>query len=92
MITPEMLSEAKARIETLVTRFGCTDGSDRSALNVLINSMDEPKVETCEWKYDEDMDYYHSQCDEYWTIFEGTPKENNMKFCHGCGKLIKVKQ
>jgi|WetSurMetagenome_2_1015567.scaffolds.fasta_scaffold1697316_2 hypothetical protein len=42
MITPEMLAEAKARIDSLVTQFG--DEADRAALNVFINAMDDPKI------------------------------------------------
>ena len=47
----------------------------------------------CNWRQptysDAECNAWQSDCDQYWAITEGTPTENGMKFCHGCGKLIK---
>ena len=48
----------------------------------------------CNWRqptYDDaECNAWQADCDQYWAITEGTPTENGMKFCHGCGKSIKV--
>ena len=50
------------------------------------------KEKTCRWKYDEDMDAWNTQCDNAFCIGEGTPAENEMKFCPYCGrKLVEAK-
>lgn len=47
----------------------------------------------CNWQqpsYDHfEANYWDTDCGESWAITEGTPTENGMKFCHGCGKPIK---
>ena len=47
----------------------------------------------CNWRqptYDDaECNAWQADCDQYWAITEGTPTENGMKFCHGCGKPIK---
>ncbi len=41
---------------------------------------------TCSWGLDtEDGNTWTSQCGGYFTINEGTPTENGMKFCLYCG-------
>ncbi len=39
----------------------------------------------CIWKYDDNIDAWDSDCGECFCITEGTPEENNMRYCHGCG-------
>lgn len=50
-----------------------------------------PASDGCKWTQ---MDYnsgdYDTECDHAWSINDGTPAENSMKFCHGCGKPIIV--
>ena len=47
----------------------------------------------CNWRqpsYDHaEANYWDTDCGESFAITEGTPTENGMKFCHGCGKPIK---
>lgn len=45
---------------------------------------------TCMWTYDEDGSW-DTSCSNKFTIFEGTPKENGMKFCCYCGATVKEK-
>ena len=47
------------------------------------------KKQYCEWKYDEDDDFYETSCDHGFYFGEGDVKENNIKFCPYCGKIIK---
>jgi hypothetical protein len=45
--------------------------------------------EFCAWARDgEDSDTWVTQCDHYFTINEGTPRDNDMKFCCFCGKPV----
>lgn len=48
----------------------------------------EKKSKTCEWSYDETMDAYETDCDQAFCVNEGTPKENDMRFCCYCGKKL----
>lgn len=49
--------------------------------------------DVCNWHQptysDAECNAWQADCDQYWSITEGTPAENGMKYCHGCGKLIK---
>lgn len=63
----------------------------RKALNLtFIPTPDtEPRpVPTCDWQEDADG-IWETSCGEAWVCTEGTPAENNMKFCHSCGKHLK---
>ena len=48
-------------------------------------------METCVWMYDDNLDVYESECEEAFSFISGNLKENNMKYCPFCGKLIKDK-
>lgn len=41
------------------------------------------------WKeesdYDGDSIYVCSECGETWTLIDGTPQDNNMRYCPNCG-------
>ena len=49
----------------------------------------EPERKKGKWVYKpneyDDSTYECSQCGEPWTLIDGTPEENNMKFCPNCG-------
>jgi hypothetical protein len=47
-------------------------------------------MKTCEWKYNEDYDCYDTDCGNSFSLDNGTPKENCMKYCPYCGKEIYV--
>lgn len=47
------------------------------------------------WIYKQVYDYEYwecSNCGEPWTTIEGTPKDNNMKFCPNCGADMRGKE
>ncbi|GHT66457.1 hypothetical protein FACS1894110_10200 [Spirochaetia bacterium] len=43
--------------------------------------------ETCTWKYFEEG-VWHTDCDNAFCFIDLGPKENHMKFCPYCGKLL----
>ena len=47
--------------------------------------------QVCEW-WEEDEGCWATSCGELWTFIDGGTEENRMKFCHGCGKRLKVKE
>lgn len=41
---------------------------------------------------DESNTWECSKCREWWTLIEGTPKDNNMNYCPKCGdEIIDIK-
>jgi hypothetical protein len=47
-------------------------------------------AETCAWTHDESEYSWDSACGSKWGFVDGGPIENGMKFCHNCGKPLKV--
>ena len=50
----------------------------------------EPAVQdVCEWHFDDEYEVvWESSCGELWSFIDGGPKENRVRFCHGCGKPV----
>ncbi len=46
---------------------------------------------TCEWTHNEDDGFWGTECGQSWRFDDGGPKENNMNFCHCCGKPLRIK-
>lgn len=47
--------------------------------------------DVCEWRLcDEEANVYDTSCRNPHILIEGTPKENNYKYCPYCAKKIKV--
>ena len=46
---------------------------------------------TCEWSHEESDGFWESSCGDAWRFDDGGPKENNMHFCHHCGKTLRIK-
>ena len=46
---------------------------------------------TCEWTHNDDDGYWDASCGKAWRFDDGGPKENNMNFCHCCGKTLRIK-
>jgi hypothetical protein len=51
-------------------------------------NLPRKKTDYCKWVFCED-EGYHTSCDNIFIIIEGTPEENDMKYCPYCGKVIK---
>lgn len=47
------------------------------------------KARECHWSQDgEDSDTWATQCSHYFTLIEGTPGDNHMRFCCYCGRPL----
>lgn len=52
-------------------------------------SLSNDLLDSCTWSQeDEDSDGWETDCGYNFEIYEGTPAENNMKFCCYCGKRL----
>jgi rRNA maturation endonuclease Nob1 len=52
--------------------------------------IDASTITTCKWKYQEDAyeEHWTTECGEAFVFFEGSPKDNHIRFCPYCGKPI----
>ena len=49
----------------------------------------------CVWVEDAGVDtdgIYYTECHNSFYIIDGTPQDNNFKYCPYCGKILKEKQ
>jgi hypothetical protein len=61
---------------------------NRCKLN--LTKGDECMGDNCEWKQDENG-VWETECGNLFEIIDGTPNENNLKYCPYCGKhLVQV--
>lgn len=67
-------------------------GREVTYLPVRGAEMEAPHPYTCTWKtVDEDNNVWGGECGSDWMLDEGTPEENDMKFCPNCGRpLVQV--
>lgn len=49
-----------------------------------------PEPDVCEWSMDLDSEYaaWETKCGNAFWLNDGTPKENDMRFCCYCGKKL----
>ena len=50
--------------------------------------MSDTKTQACQWKYCESECSWDTQCDNKYQFMNDGPKENDYKFCPGCGKPV----
>lgn len=44
----------------------------------------------CEWRLDRySINVWQGSCGIYWSLNDGSPKENKMNFCPKCGRELK---
>ena len=70
------------------------EGYEPSAIEVWNRRTPPPVVRealTCEWTHNDDDGYWDTSCGKAWRFDDGGPKENNMNFCHCCGKTLRIK-
>ena len=70
------------------------EGYEPSAVEVWNRRTPQPVVReplTCEWTHNDDDGYWDTSCGKAWRFDDGGPKENNMNFCHCCGKTLRIK-
>lgn len=60
--------------------------------DIILRKYEENKSDdVCKWRLcDEEANVYDTSCRNPHILIEGTPRENNYKFCPYCGKKIKV--
>lgn len=71
----------------------CNDCCSNRMLNKAIEIVKQGVVsdDVCEWRLcDEEANVYDTSCRNPHILIEGTPRENNYKYCPYCGKKIKV--
>ena len=82
-------------LERLLLRWKFDSQFDETAEELAKRILAAPAVEQqavqhCAWSQDgsDDTDVWGTSCGEYFCLNEGTPKENNIKFCNYCGKPV----
>lgn len=87
----------KSEFSNLLDKWLVYDANDEIIFTELFDKQDDAKQivsalnaqqETCKWTYDEWHDCWDTECGNAYQVTEGTPKENNMKFCPYCGKAL----
>ncbi len=65
-------------------------GALKSALPLVarIAELESEKAATCEWTEDESDGSWDGACGEKWCLEDGTPANNNMNYCPGCGRHL----
>lgn len=59
----------------------------------ILNEVAQHQPLTCIWTHQDDEDMpgtYASACGELWSFIDGGVAENNVRFCHGCGKPVEI--
>lgn len=47
----------------------------------------------CVWEYDKHLDCWVSSCGEHkWQLFDGSPLDNDMKYCPFCSRQLRVEE
>ena len=62
---------------------------DAKAEAELLDAL-QKRAGTCKWTYDEEGEFYETHCKQAFQFNDGTPTDNSVRFCHGCGKPIEV--
>jgi hypothetical protein len=42
----------------------------------------------CDWT--EDREYWAAACGQLWAFVDGGPEDNNVRYCHYCGRPVRV--
>ncbi len=61
----------------------CIEAADR------IEELEKDASKQCVWELDNTDCFYHTGCDNSFVLNDGTPADNNMKFCPYCAGSIK---
>ena len=62
-------------------------------INRLKAELAEKEENFCEWQvWDEEVNAYHTSCENAHFIVDGSPKDNDYAYCPYCGRKIKEVQ
>ena len=88
---PEMSEYCADAIRALKVEPTQTIGGNDPEYLAEVFWRERERRNTCLWtEMDEDTNNWDTSCGTAWTIVDGTPTSNEIKYCHGCGLLIKV--
>lgn len=81
----------------LILKLSKPSPSDVSVTQDVLTSIktgQSVEKETCSWIQEDDPDicYWKTGCGNSFYFTEGTPTDNNMKYCCYCGKLLKQEE
>lgn len=67
-----------------------TSAAAIAAWNTRTPQPTQAQAGACEWTHNDDDGYWDTSCGKAWRFDDGGPKENNMNFCHCCGKTLRI--
>ena len=84
------------RADTQHPAYGFTEDGLNGLIDEVLAKWGSPQPVvreplTCEWTHNDDDGYWDTSCGKAWRFDDGGPKENNMNFCHCCGKTLRIK-
>lgn len=89
-MTKQVMQQAIEALCEVPSKFG-TCSAAIAALREAIATNDAAQ---CTWSESDPWgdvpSTYDSTCGELWSFIDGGPKENKVKFCHGCGGVVVV--
>jgi hypothetical protein len=95
MTSKTLCCDAKIRYNAFDETLVCSKcgikitGTKEEYFELKIRADERRKLRgACEWKGNEENNY-ETSCGELYCIISGTPKENKMKYCCYCGKILK---
>jgi hypothetical protein len=68
------------------------DGADPVYISQIEKQVPLPMAEACVWVLDDNPDVavWETSCKESFIFMDGTPADNNVKFCPFCGQSVKI--
>ena len=69
----------------------CIAKHSAALLERLAQPDPEPLINlpACTWTYSADEDSWDAECGHKFSLNDGTPSENGMRYCHYCGQTIR---
>jgi len=63
-------------------------GIARAALHAEFERLQQERSGICNWTYEDNNNYWQTDCGDEFVLEDGTPKDNGMRFCVYCGKPL----
>jgi hypothetical protein len=58
----------------------------KKVYNIINLTEDEDGI--CEWKYNDDCEWWETDCNRLFQFFNGTPKDAGFEFCPFCRREL----
>jgi len=89
----EQIIEEISKAEPYVI-FDWNEQEDKVMKDIIIPKLKtyhrQKMEEVCKWNYDEECDFYNTECDEAYCLIDGDLKDNKHNYCPFCGKKISL--